>query len=341
MISDHYFTTSLGNIVLGDSLEILRACVADDSVDLIVTSPPYALVRKKEYGGADASEYLEWFRPFAIEFHRVLRDTGSLVINIGGAWNKGFPTRSLVHLKLPVMLVEEHRFHLCQEIFWYNPARIPGPAEWVCIRRNRLKDSVEMVWWLGKTPWPRSSNRRLSIPYSASMQALIKEGNKAQSRPSGHLVTTKISRDNGSAICPNLLAIANTESGSSYLRRCRSKGIKAHPARFPAALPEAFIRMLTDPGDLVIDPFAGSCTTGKVCEDLGRRWICCEREEEYLRGAIERFSGNQDAGSRENPTKYELSHPGVLWSQMVDAPLSPDGGRYFRRDNARSQRTSI
>ena len=84
-----YRTTQRGKIFLGDSLELLRGRIADSSVDLIMTSPPFGLVRKKDYGNVDAHDYVEWFKQFGREFHRVLRDTGSLVIDIGGAWISG------------------------------------------------------------------------------------------------------------------------------------------------------------------------------------------------------------------------------------------------------------
>src|SRR5687768_2469309 len=99
-----FLTTKRGKILHGDSLEWLRTSVKPGTVDLIMTSPPFGLVRKKDYGNADAHEYLDWFRPFAEAFHRALNDTGSLVVDIGGAWIAGQPTRSLYHFKLLIML---------------------------------------------------------------------------------------------------------------------------------------------------------------------------------------------------------------------------------------------
>jgi site-specific DNA-methyltransferase (cytosine-N4-specific) len=90
-----------------------------------MTSPPFGLVRKKTYGNEDAEEYCNWFRPFAEGFKRVLKDNGSLVIDIGGAWKPGMPTRSLYHFELLIMLCREYGFHLCQEHFWWNPSKLP------------------------------------------------------------------------------------------------------------------------------------------------------------------------------------------------------------------------
>ena len=143
------------------------------------------------------------------------------------------------------------------------------------------------------------------------MKGLLRNGYKAKLRPSGHDISKKFSIDNRAAIPPNLIAIANTESNSAYLRFCQQQGIKPNPARYPAALPEYFIRMLTDKGDLILDPFAGSCVTGEVAERLKRRWICCEIIREYIEGGISRFNSNAST-----PTKvpsYNLLNPSIIW----------------------------
>jgi site-specific DNA-methyltransferase (cytosine-N4-specific) len=321
------FQTTRGKIVKGDSSAYLNDSVGEKSVDLIMTSPPFGLVRKKDYGNADAHLYLDWFRPFAGQFHRVLKDTGSLVIDIGGAWIPQQPTRSLYHFKLLIMLCEEFGFHLAQEFYWWNPARLPTPAEWVTVRRVRVKDAINCVWWLSKTPWPKASNRRVLQPYSGSMRALLLNGYKAMKRPSGHDISEKFSIDNGAAIPPNLIALAHTESNSAYLRYCKEIGIQAHPARYPSALPEFFIRMLTDNGDVVIDPFGGSCVTGEVCERLNRRWTCIDLVPEYLKGAIGRFKPTESAPSKSGQDEYRLPKPGGMWTAGPEEPLPADGGR--------------
>src|SRR5579872_7154182 len=324
-------TTKHGKVYCGDSLQLLQNgnIVAPGSVNLIVTSPPFGLVRKKEYGNVDADEYVDWFRPFAQTFHDVLTDNGSLVIDIGGAWIPGQPTRSLYHYELLIMLCREYKFHLAQEFYWWNPSKLPTPAEWVTVRRIRVKDAINCIWWLSKTPWPKASNMRILQPYSESMVELLRNGYKAKMRPSGHDISTNFSTDNGAAIPPNILAIANTESNSAYLRYCTEHNLKTHPARFPAILPEYFIRMLTDPDDLVIDPFAGSCVTGEVAERLQRRWRCIELREDYVESAKGRFNGDEKGPTTSgNGEKfYKLARPGLLWSDEVDAPLPKDGGK--------------
>jgi len=283
-----FYATQYGEAYLGDALLYLRQ-IECDSVDLIVTSPPFALKRKKEYGNVEAKDYVQWFMKFAVEFKRILKDTGSLVIDIGGTWVKGQPTRSLYHFDLLIALCRTVEFHLAQEFYWYNPSKLPSPAEWVTVRRIRVKDAVDPIWWLSKTPHPKASNWRVLKPYSDSMKKLLENGYKAKLRPSGHDISENFSKDNKGAIPPNLLELANTDSNSAYLRECRKHGTKPHPARFPHGLPEFFIKFLTEPGDLVVDPFAGSNITGEVAERLGRRWLAFEIVEEYLQVSMFRF----------------------------------------------------
>ncbi len=318
-----YATPSpIGTMYHGDSRGLLLSTLESESVDLIMTSPPFGLVRKKTYGNEDADAYLEWFRPFAEGMHRVLKPRGSAVIDIGGAWKPGIPTRSTYHFELIVMLCREYGFHLAQEHYWWNPAKLPAPAEWVNIRRVRVKDAINTVWWISKTPWPKASNRRVLAPYSDAMEALLKYGYKAKLRPSGHDISEKFARRNAGAVPPNLLAVANTESNGRYQSFCKERGITPHPARFPAALPEYFIRMLTDRGDLVVDPFAGSCVTGEVAEALERRWIACDSDAHYLAGALGRFE--EAPRILKKTEKYSIQPPAMLPAE--DVPLAADGG---------------
>ncbi|MGH8204712.1 MAG: DNA-methyltransferase [Steroidobacteraceae bacterium] len=284
------YRTDLGAAYVADSRELLAA-LPDASVDLVVTSTPYALHFKKEYGNVKKQDYVKWFLPFAREIFRALKKDGSFVLNIGGSFNPGSPTRSLYHFKLLIALVEEVGFHLAQECFWYNPAKLPAPAEWVTVRRQRVKDSVEYIWWLSKTPWPQANNREVLVPYSPDMHRLIKRGYRAKARPSGHNITHKFQANHGGSIPSNLIERGNNESNSGYIAATQAAGLKIHPARFPAAIPEFFIKLCTTTGALVVDPFAGSNTTGFVAETLNRRWISSELSGEYVAASALRFSG--------------------------------------------------
>jgi site-specific DNA-methyltransferase (cytosine-N4-specific) len=293
-----FYTTNLGAAYLDDSLKVLSA-LPDNSVNAVITSPPYALHFKKEYGNVAKADYVDWFLGFGREILRVLAEDGSFVLNIGGSYNQGVPTRSLYHFKLLIALVEEIGFHLAQECFWYNPAKMPMPAEWVTVRRIRIRDSVEYVWWLSKTPYPKASNRTVLKPYSKDMHRLNQRGLNHTTRPSGHNIKPSFSDiDAGGSIPTNvveediptdMLKFGNNAANDPYTIRCKQANIKLHPARFPAALPEFFIKFLTEKGDLVVDPFAGSNTTGAVAERLNRRWIAIESIESYLEASKFRF----------------------------------------------------
>lgn len=294
-----YFSSKQGLILHEDSLEVMRS-MPDSSVNLVFTSPPYALHYKKEYGNVSQKDYIEWFLDFATEIKRILTDDGSFVLNIGGSWNPGEPSRSIYHFKLAVALVEEVGFRLAQESFWYNPAKMPVPAQWVTIKRVRVKDSVEYLFWFSKGPHPKADNRKVLKPYSKDMLRLAAKGVKTTVRPSGHNINESFDKiHNGGSIPPNvidedtptdLLKMGNNSANDNYTKLCKADGVKIHPARFPYQLPEFFIKMLTDEGDIVLDPFGGSMTTGFVAETLNRRWIGIDTVEEYLQGAKFRFA---------------------------------------------------
>lgn len=306
-----YFKTTRGAAYLGNSEELL-ARLPDDSVNLVFTSPPYALHFKKEYGNEDKDRYVEWFLRFAREFHRILSEDGSFILNIGGSYNEGIPTRSLYQFKLLIALVEEVGFHLAQECFWFNPAKMPTPAEWVNVRRLRIRDSVEYVWWLSKTPWPKADNRNVLKEYSPDMIRLNRRGIRPTVRPSGHNIKVSFKQIEAGGSIPanvveaetesNMLRFGNNAANDAYIIGCREAGIKPHPARFPAALPDFFIKLLTKPEDLVLDPFAGSNTTGAVADTLARRWLAFERVESYLAGSVYRFRPGRMRAATENPS---------------------------------------
>jgi DNA modification methylase len=290
------YETEAGRAYSGDSLDVLPAEVVSDSVDLIVTSPPFALQRPKEYGNAPQEEYLAWFMGFADEFWRVLKPSGSLVLDLGGAWETGVPVKSLYAFELLIALCRRHKrpFYLAQDFYWYNPARLPSPASWVTVNRIRAKDAVNYVWWLSKSTNPKANNERVVTDYSPKMKQLLKNKRYNRgSRPSGHVVREGFTRDRGGAIPPNMLSISNTGSDMSYIQACKASGLKVHPARFPPDLPKFFIDFLTDPDDLVLDPFSGSNITGQMAQAAGRKWLAIDSDREYVQGSAVRFDNLQ------------------------------------------------
>jgi site-specific DNA-methyltransferase (cytosine-N4-specific) len=285
------YTTNCGAAYVGNSLLLLDQ-IETDSIDLVLTSPPFALQRKKTYGNVEQEDYVDWLFEFCKKVYRVLSPTGSFVLDLGGAYQSKRPIRSLYNYRILLRLCDELEFRLAEEFFWFNPAKLPSPIEWVNKRKIRAKDAVNTVWWLSKTDNPKANVSNVLVPYSERMKKLQANPQKyytPKERPSGHDISKNFATDNGGAIPSNLLEIPNTESNSSYIQMCKSIAIAPHPARFPHKLPMFFIKFLTEPGDRVLDIFAGSNTTGFVAEDLERRWLAFEESSSYLAASAFRF----------------------------------------------------
>lgn len=291
LMTEPIYSTHLGAAYCGDSRELLQE-LPDKSIDLVLTSPPFALQRVKEYGNVDQLEYVDWLAEFACLVHQKLRDEGSFVIDLGGAYQKGKPVRSLYNFRILLKFCDELGFYLAEDFYWFNPSKLPSPIEWVNKRKLRAKDSVNTIWWFSKNEWPKANVSNVLTEYSERMKKLLSDPEQYYSpskRPSGHEISNNFAKNNGGAIPSNLLQIPNTESNSQYLQSCKSIGVKRHPARFPEKLPQFFIRFLTEPGDIVLDIFAGSNTTGAVAEAEGRKWLAFEKRLDYLAASTFRF----------------------------------------------------
>ncbi|MFQ5733096.1 MAG: DNA-methyltransferase [Planctomycetaceae bacterium] len=285
------YHTRWGAAYIGDSRERLQE-LPDESVNLIVTSPPFALLRQKEYGNESQANYVDWLVEFSKLVHQKLTADGSFVLDLGGAYERGSPTRSLYNFRVLIRLVDDVGFVLAEDFYWFNSSKLPSPIEWVNKRKLRAKDSINTVWWLAKTPWAKANVSHVLTEYSPRMKKLLSDPEsfyRPAQRPSGHDISTGFAKDNGGAIPPNLLKIPNTESNGLYTKSCKTVGAKVHPARFPAKLPEFFIRLLTDPEDVVLDIFAGSNTTGMVAEAESRRWMAFEQDTDYVATSAFRF----------------------------------------------------
>lgn len=289
------YTTDWGRAFCGDSLEVL-AQLPDDSVNLVMTSPPFALQRKKEYGNKEQHEYIAWLSAFAALVLRKLRPDGSFVLDLGGAYRKGVPARSLYNFRIPIHFCDELGFFLAEDFYWFNPSKLPSPIEWVNKRKIRAKDAVDTVWWFSKSEYPKADVSKVLTEYSERMKKLLEDPDKfydPMKRPSGHDIGKGFGKNNNGAIPSNLLQISNSESNGAYMAGCKAVAAKRHPARFPPKLPEFFIRFLTEPGDVVVDIFAGSNTTGYVAEQEQREWIAIDTEREYLAASAFRFLDKQ------------------------------------------------
>ncbi|HAZ46962.1 MAG TPA: site-specific DNA-methyltransferase [Cyanobacteria bacterium UBA11369] len=291
LLKNPLYITDYGAAYVGDSLELLDQ-IESNSIDLVMTSPPFALQREKTYGNVDQQAYVDWLFAFCEKVYRVLSPTGSFVLDLGGAYQSKRPVRSLYNYRILIKLCDELDFRLAEEFFWYNPSKLPSPIEWVNKRKIRAKDSVNTIWWLSKTDFPKADVSKVLVAYSERMKKLHANPEKyykPKERPSGHEIGTKFATDNGGAIPSNLLQIPNTESNSRYIQLCKTVGVRSHPARFPQKIPAFFINFLTESGDTVLDIFAGSNTTGAAAESAGRKWIAFEQNREYLAASAFRF----------------------------------------------------
>ena len=288
------YSTKFGRFIHGTAEDVLSSDMLKrrrGKVDLVFTSPPFPLNRKKKYGNLQGQEYIDWLASFALTLRMLLKPRGSIVMEVGNAWEPGRPVMSTLALRALLAFLDRGNLVLCQQFIYHNPARLPGPAQWVTVERIRVKDSYSHLWWMASTDRPKATNRRILQPYSESMLNLLKTKKyNAGVRPSEHHIgKTSFLRQHKGAIPSNVITLANTQANSVYLNYCRTKNLTPHPARMPTGLAEFFIKFLTKPGDLVLDPFAGSNTTGAAAEALGRKWISIDLDKGYAKGSYGRF----------------------------------------------------
>ena len=304
------FATSSGRLFLGKCEDVLRAFKSQlkGKVQLILTSPPFPLNRKKRYGNLSGKAYVEWLSALAPAFADLLTTDGSIVLELGNAWEPGEPIQSLLPIKSLLAFVENQKagLNLCQEFVCFNPARLPSPAQWVTVNRIRVKDSFTRLWWMARTSHPAADNTRVLREYSKSMKELLaRQSYNSGKRPSQHNISKEgfLKRHRG-AIPPNvitedpelipsdLLIGANTRSTEAYQDFCREFDLGLHPARMPQFVAEFFVKFLSKPGDLVLDPFSGSNTVGWISEQLKRRWFSVEAIEEFAIASVARFDAD-------------------------------------------------
>lgn len=308
------YKTRYGKLFVGNSIDLSNSYLRKyykNKFNLIITSPPFPLNNKKRYGNLQGEDYYNWFVSLAPIFSDLLAEDGSLVIEIGNAWEPGRPVQSLLHLECLFALVknQEADLRLIQEFICYNPSRLPSPAQWVTVNRLRTVDSYTHVWWIAKNDFPKADNSKVLRPYSKKMKKLIESKRfNAGIRPSEHGISpAAFANDNGGSIAHNLfelegidpnrdvrlphnvLSFSNTTSNDYYLKRCRRERISPHPARMQGGLINFFAEFLTEENDLILDPFAGSNTTGYCAEKLKRRWIAVEANKNYAYDSIIRF----------------------------------------------------
>ena len=196
----------------------------ENQIQLIFTSPPFPLNRAKNYGNLTGQDYKDWLCNIGVKLLPLLKDNGSIVIEVGNAWNAGEPTFSTLPIETLLEFKTTCNLFLCQEFVYYNPARLPSPIEWVNKKRIRVKDSFTRIWWLSKTPNPFADNSAVQVDYSDQMLKLLRTGKyNSGKRPSEHKISkTAFSINNGGAIPSNVIIASNTESKSKYLEKCKA-----------------------------------------------------------------------------------------------------------------------
>ena len=261
------------DLLCGDCRELLKE-IPDNSVDLIVTSPPYADQRKSTYGGIHPDKYVEWFLPISAELLRVLKPTGTFILNIKERVVKG--ERHTYVLEL-IMKMREQGWLWTEEFIWHKKNSYPG--KWP----NRFRDAWERLLQFNKTRKFHMYQEAVMVPIGSWAQKRLKNLSSAdrvrdESRAGsgfGKRVANWVGRDK---VYPTNVLHMATETRN-----------RNHSAVFPEELPAWFIKLFTQEGDLVLDPFMGSGTTLQAAYRLRRNAIGIELKEEYFQVARARL----------------------------------------------------
>ena len=260
--------------------------VQSESIDFVITSPPYAN-QIKNYGEntkrLKPDEFIDWFIPRAKELYRVLKKNGSFILNINDKTDGKY--QSIFVFKLVVALCEEIGFHLVRDYVWYNPATPPNVFSRGTM--GRTKKSHEYCFWFAKSETWTFNMDPIRKPYSMKMSKFLNgetHGNRTKNtRPSRHSFNLDEKwKNNGGSDPGSVIIISNTSSNDLLQKTCKEMGIR-HPARFPEKLVEFFILSGTNEKDIILDPFAGSGTTGIVAYKHNRNWICIEINPDYCK----------------------------------------------------------
>lgn len=253
---------SVGKLYYGDNLEVMPEKLADESVSLIMTSPPYADARKRTYGGIPPEKYVEWFLPRAEEMKRVLRPDGSIVINIKEGARNG--EKMTYVWELIMALRQETGFRWVEEYIWHKTTAAPG--KWP----NRFRDQWERLLHFTKQNSFKMNQRAVMVPVGDWVEQrlanLSENDNERQESATGSGIGRKMSAWKGR----KYVYPGNVLHGPPV---CNNTG---HSAAYPEWLPEFFIKLFTDEGDAVLDPFSGSGTTVRVAQRLDRIGIGIE-----------------------------------------------------------------
>lgn len=264
-------------LFLGDCLDILKT-IEDNKIDLIVTSPPYADRRKRTYGGKKPDEYVEWFLPISLELKRVLKPTGSFILNIKERVVDGERHTYVIEL---ILEMKKQGWLWTEEFIWHKKNSYPG--KWP----NRFRDSWERLLQF-------NLQKKFNM-YQETVMVPIGEWAKTRLRNLSETDKTRDPSKVGSGFGKNVSnwVKRNKVYPTNVLHLATETGNKNHSAVFPEYLPEWFIKLFTKEGDWILDPFMGSGTTNRVAQRLGRNSLGIEILDEYFDVAKERVDTKQ------------------------------------------------
>lgn len=257
----------------GDCLEIMRG-MADNSVDLVMTSPPYSNQRDGLYQGVRVSAYVDWFMPIAAELQRLLRDDGTFILNIKERVLNG--ERSTYVLEL-ILELRRQGWLWTEEFVWHKKSAYPG--KWP----NRFRDAWERLLQFNKQSKFRMYQESVMVPIGDWAETRLRtlSANDLQRARNG--TGNNLERKTANWVGRTMAYPTNV------LHLTPETTNTGHPAPYPIELPEWFIQLFTAPGDTVLDPFTGSGTTGAAALQLGRRFIGCEIDSTYFAIAEKRI----------------------------------------------------
>jgi site-specific DNA-methyltransferase (cytosine-N4-specific) len=286
------YTTSLGSFLWGHAEDVISS-LDRGSVNLVFTSPPYPLLRKKEYGNLNGEAYLNWLEDILGLHLEALAPHASLLVNLGEAYEqRGSPALSTYREELTIRARKNLGLSLFGKYYWHNPSKPPA-GHWVTHAKCRPKNDAEEILWFAKTgESPRFYGENALRPYGATMRKLLERGGDSRAkRPSGHGDSKNgFSVDRGGSWPGQVISLPNAASNGPYFSFCRDHGLPPHPARFPEKLAHLMVSTHSQKGDLLFDPFGGSGTMAEMAEALERRWVVGERDLNYSISSIGRFT---------------------------------------------------
>lgn len=288
------FSTDLGVAILGACDTVFSAI--DSHITLCCCSPPYPLAKARSYGNPSESVYVDWICQQLEPIVKNLVRGGSIALNISNdVFLPGMPARSLYRERLILALHDRLGLFKMDEFPWHNPSKPPGPVRYASIDRTQLNVAWEPVYWLTNDPRAvRSDNRRVLREHTERHLRLMQNGGEQRdqvfSDGAYRVHPGRFGNQTDGKIPRNVLTFGHSCSDQrAYKRAARAAGLPAHGAPMPLALASFLIEFLSEPGDLIVDPFGGSFTTAKAAERLGRRWLSSECMLEYVLGGATRF----------------------------------------------------